>query len=319
MAADPMTMQAPQVRRETEEPVELSPLTRLKFGIVRGFLWGWARCFSLKGLYLFGQFFGTCEWLINYKRRRRYYDRLRMVFANETNRDPGYLRRACLRHFTRTRCDKLLYLIFDKLPREKILKRIKFPDRQLLDDMLAREKGVYVALSHYGSHHVLVLLTALMGYRAAGVRDKNEGALRRYVQGKYEETFPEIRDIRMFFADTYPRDLYRSFQEGFIVATALDVGRDRGAHLKTASVTMYGQQREFLTGTMQIALRCGAPILQGFVVSRRNFYFRLFVLGPLVDPATAGDTPEVLQAAMQKYADNIADHIRHHPCHIAKS
>ena len=85
------------------------------------------------------------------------------MFAAELNRDPRLLRHACWRHFTRTRCDKLLYLIFDKLPREKILKRVKFHDRPLLDAMVAQNKGIYVALSHYGSHHVLVLLTALHG------------------------------------------------------------------------------------------------------------------------------------------------------------
>ena len=82
---------------------------------------------------------------------------------------------------------------------------------------------------------------------------------------------------------------------------------------------MFGQEREFLTGTMQIALRCGAPIMQGFVVSRKNFYFRLILKGPLIEPASAQDTPETLQRVMQAYADNIAEHVRSYPCHIAKS
>ncbi len=306
--------------RPTPEAEALGPLTRAKFMLARGFLWAWARCFSLSGLYLFGQFFGTCEWLLNYKRRRRFRERLEMVFgAALADKDPGFIRRASWRHFTRTRCDKLFYLIFDKLPKEKILRRIKFHDRHILDEALARNKGVYVCLSHYGSHHVLVLLAALMGYKCAGVRDRNEGNLRRYVQERYEETFPEFRAMRMFFADTYPRDIYRCFQEGYIVATALDIGRDRGSHLRTATVNMFGKEREFLTGTMQIALRCGAPVIQGFVVSRKNFYFRLIPKGPLVDPGAAGDSAEVLQAAMQKYADNIAEHILAYPCHIAKS
>ncbi|GMV98158.1 MAG: lysophospholipid acyltransferase family protein [Phycisphaerae bacterium] len=299
---------------------ELGSLTRLKFMIVRGFLWGWARCFSLKGLYLFGQAFGLLEWLVNHKRRRKFQENLRQIFgpALERGECPN-IRSACLRHFMRLRCDKLLYLIFDKLPREKILRRVKFHNREILDAALARNKGVYVCMSHNGSHHVLILLMALLGYRVAGVRDRNEGALRRYVQERYEETFPEMRGIRMFFADTYPRALYRCFEEGYILGTALDVGRDRGAHLKTATVQMFGEEKRFLTGTMQIALRCGAPILQGFVVSRKNFYFRLIVKEPLVDPDQEADEPAILQQAMQKYADNIAEHVARYPCHISKS
>ena len=317
--ADQITATSLPARRAPERE-EISIWTRLKFEIARTFLHAWARLFSLKGLYLFGQFFGTCEWLINYKRRRRFYERLDQIYGKAySTKDARFRRTACWRHFMRIRCDKLLYLIFDKLPREKILKRIRFHDQHLLDEALAKGKGVYVCLSHFGSHHVLILLTALLGYKAAGVRDRNEGALRRYMQQKYEETFPEFREMRMFFADTYPRDIYRAFNEGYIVATALDVGRDRGAHLKTAKVTMFGQEREFLTGTMQIALRCGAPILQGFVVSRKNFYFRLISTGPLIEPERAADTPEILQEVMQKYADNIANHVYHYPCHISKS
>ena len=52
---------------------------------------------------------------------------------------------------------------------------------------------MYVCMSHIGSHHVLALIIALKGYRVAGVRDPNEGTLRRYVQRKYEETFPEFK------------------------------------------------------------------------------------------------------------------------------
>ncbi len=310
-----------QARSSSREPPvrELSWLDRTKFALVRGFLWAWARAFSLKGLYLFGQVFGFLEWLINYKRRRRFRENLRLVFGDDPRHWPRSVHKACLRQFMRLRCDKLFYLIFDKLPREKILKRIRFENLEVLQQALSRNRGVYVCMSHHGSHHVLILLMALLGYKVAGVRDRNEGALRRYVQQKYEETFPEFRDIRMFFADSYPRDLYRCFQDGYILGSALDVARDRGAHLRTAKVRLFGQEREFLTGPMQIALRVGAPVIQGFVVSRKNFYFKLIAKGLLVEPGADGDEDEIVQRAMQKYADNIAEHIREYPDHISRT
>ena len=317
MAADQVI--AEQMASGTENgSTGLGRFTRLKYMAVRGFLWAWARCFSLKGLYLFGQFFGTLEYLINYKRRRRFRERFSQTFGEYAGQVTEPVGRICWQHFMRTRCDKLFYLIFDKLPREKIVNRVKFHNRHYLDEGLKRGQGAYICMSHNGSHHVAVLLMALMGYKVAGVRDRSEGTLRRYVQEKYEETFPEFRAIRMFFADTYPRDLYRCFQDQFILGSALDVNRVRGVRLKTAKVTILGQEREFLTGTMQIALRCGAPILQGFVVSRENFYFHLIGTPPLVDPQTAADTPEILQAAMQKYADNIGAHLLKYPDHISK-
>jgi KDO2-lipid IV(A) lauroyltransferase len=316
MNAEPLTVVATDPPPPSGSAVTIGGYDRMKFAIVRGFLWGWARLFSLKGLYLFGQFFGTVEYLINHKRRRRFREQLRMIYGDQFT--PKLARRATRRHFTRIRCDKLFYLIFDRLPREKILKRVRFRGRAILDEQLKRGKGAYVTLSHNGSHHVAGLLMALLGYRVAGVRDRNEAPLRKYVQDKYAETFPEFRAIRVFYADSFPRDLYRSFEEGYILGSALDVQRDRGSHLKTLPVTIFGQQREFITGTMRIALRCGAPILQGFVVSRRNFYFRLIIMGPLVDPAASRDDAETLAAAMQAYATNIEHHVRKHPDHISR-
>lgn len=301
--------------REERPPAAVSVWLRLKFGLVRGFLWAWARCFSLTGLYQLGQVFGTCEYLINYKRRARFRGRLREIFGEDISRRE--IRRHTLRFFTRTRCDKLFYLIFDKLPREKILRRIKFPGKEMVERELGREKGAYIAMSHNGAHHVAWLLCALMGYKLAGVRDRNEGASRRYIQERYAETFPELRRVRMLYSDAFPRELFRCLRDGYMLASALDVDRDRGEHLRTLPVRMFGRERRFLTGTMQIALRCGSPILQAFVVSRKNFYFRLEVVGPLVDPEHVADEPALLGEVMQRYADNIEAHVRAHPCHLS--
>jgi len=315
MSADEAAAVAVKPRAEGAETI--GPWLRFKYALVRAFLWGWARCFSLKGLYLFGQFFGTCEYLINHKRRRKFRQRLAAIYGDALT--DSLARRATWRHFMRIRCDKLFYLIFDKLPREKILNRVRFFGKDVLDDALSRGHGVYLTLSHYGSHHVAALLMALLGYRLVGVRDRNEGPLRKYVQEKYAETFQEYRAVRMFFADSFPRELYRCLEDGYILASAPDVEHDRGAHLRTMPVKIFGQQRDFLTGPVRIALRCGAPILQGFVISRRNFYFRLVVRGPLVDPAAGRDDFETVAAALQRYADNIEEHVREYPCHISKT
>lgn len=292
--------------------------SRAKFGVVRWFLWAWARVFSLRGLYLFARFFGTIEYWINFKRRARYAAELRRIFPEGLSKTRA---RAIIRsYFRRTRADKLLYLIFDRLPREKIMRRIRFHGRETLDAALARGLGVYVMLSHNGSHHVAALLMALLGYKCAGVRDRNEGAVRLYVQEKYTKTFPEYAAVRVLYADSFPRDIYRCFHENRVVGSALDVSRVRGMALKTCSVRIFGESREFLTGTLQVALRCRATIAQAFVVSRPNFYFRLIVQPPLYIPheGDGAESPELVAEIMQKYADGIAAHVREHPDHLSR-
>jgi len=292
---------------------------RTKFGLVRWLLLAIVRSLSLSGLYWFARAFGTMEFLINFKRRARYRIELRRVFPEGLARSRE--KRIILSSFRRTRADKLLYLIFDRLPREKIMRRIRFHGREHIDEALKSGNGVYVLLSHHGSHHVAALLMALMGYKCAGVRDRNEGALRVYMQQRFAERFPEFAAIRVLYADSFPRDIYRCFRENRVVGTALDVGRVRGLTLKTCPVQIFGQTREFLTGTVQIALRCRATILQGFVVSRRNFYFRLIATPPLhapTDRPAPGDEEALLAGIMQKYADGIAAHVREHPDHLSR-
>ena len=290
-----------------------------KYELARGFLYAWTQLFSLKGLYVFGRFFGTLEYLINFKRRNRYRRELTRVFPEGLSRKRA--QRIVRSYFQRTRCDKLFYLVFDRLPREKIMRRIRFHGKQHLDEALARGQGVYVMLSHNGSHHVAGLLLALQGYKCAGVRDRNEAPLRVYVQEKYARTFPEFAAIKVLYADTFPRDIYRCFRENRVVGSALDVSRVRGLTLKTCPVRIFGESREFLTGTLQIALRSGAVVLQGFVVSRPNFYFRLIANPPLHVPAPGDndERPELVARLMQQYADGIEAHIREHPDHISRS
>lgn len=307
---------AEKPREPRPEERRLGWYARAKFGVVRWFLWSWARAFSLKGLYLLGRSWGSLEYWINFHRRRRYREALNAVFPEGL--DKARRERIVREHFCRTRCDKFLYLIFDRLPREKILRRIKFHNRAELDAALARGNGVYVMLSHHGSHHVAGLLMALSGYKCAGVRDRNEGGIRRYVQEKYAETFPEFAAIRVLYADSFPRDIFRCFQENRVVGTALDVGRVRGVTLKTCPVEIFGETREFLTGTLQIALRCKATILQAFVVSRPNFYYRLIAMPALQVPKSGEENPELIAALMQRYADGIQAHVREHPDHLSR-
>jgi KDO2-lipid IV(A) lauroyltransferase len=292
--------------------------TRAKFGLVRWLLSLWAQAFSLKGLYLLGRWFGTLEYLVNFRRRGRYRRELRRVFPAglKRSREKQIIRA----YFRRTRCDKLFYVIFDRLDKERILRRIKFHGRQYLDEALQRGNGIYVMLSHHGSHHVAGLLMALLDYECAGVRDRNEGASRVYMQQKYAETFPAFAAIRMLYADSFPRDIYRCFRENRVVASALDVGRVRGTALKTCPVRIFGETREFLTGTLQIALRCRATVAQAFVVSRPNFYFRLIVRPPVYVPSggTDGDPPQLVAEVMQRYADGIEAHVREHPDHLSR-
>lgn len=269
------------------------------------------RVVSLTGLYHLARAFATLEWLIDYKRRRRFAATLDRTMGADL---PASQRRIhTWRHFVRKRCDKLFYLIFDHLPDATLRDRFEIVNRHLIDDGMARGKGAYVAMSHMGAHHIVAMLLVQLGYKVAVGRDENVGALRLFMQRKH--THKNRNQASYFYSTTYPRVIYRYFQENYLVGSALDVARVRADHLKTIEVTVFGEKRAFLTGPMQIAARCGAPVLQGFVISQKNFRYVLELHGPLIHPSDAAPS---LDAAMKAYAANMERHARQHPCHVSK-
>lgn len=294
-----------------DDAVGVSVWERVTFECARSVIWLLVRVMGLSGLYRVGSWLGTAEWAINFKRRKRFAKQMERIRLRRT-------RGACRRYFVRTRCDKLFYLILDKLPRQRLLDCFEIGSRDLLDSGLERGRGVYIALSHLGSHHILWMLLAASGYPSAGVRDRKEGAIRRYARQKFEQTFPDFKRVRTFYSGDFPRDIFRCLQENSLLGTALDVQRVRDPRLRTIEVDFCGRKQNYLTGTLQIALRCGSTILQGFIVSGPNFRYRLELLGPLVDSSVAKDTPEVLQEVMQVYARHIEDFMRRHPCHVSR-
>ena len=71
---------------------------------------------------------------------------------------------------------------------------------------------------------------------------------------------------------------------------------------------------------MSWLMRCRAVIVQAFVVSRPNFYFRLIAKPPLYVPNGEGriEGEELIGALMQQYADGIQAHVREHPDHLSR-
>ncbi len=268
------------------------------------------------GLYRIGQAFGTAEWCINFKRRRRFAAALAKVFDHPPT--ARQRRWHCLEYFVRTRCDKLFYLVFDRVPRARALALLTIGNRELLDRTLARGHGAYVALSHHGPHHVTGMLVALHGYKAAGVRDRNEGGLRRFVQSRFDRLYPEFGRTRFLFADSFPREIFRCLQEGYVLGSAIDVHRVRHPNQKTVTVRIFGDERDFVSGPMHIALRCKTPVLQGILHAESGFRYQLELAEMLIDPETVTDEDAAVEQAMHRYAANVERHIRQSPCLITR-
>jgi len=289
---------------------------RLSFGVARAFISAVVTFVGIRGLYLFGCGFGTLEWLINYKRRRRFARAYGKIAETKPSRSA--LRKTSREFFCRSRCDKLFYLILDSIPKDKLRKHFVIDNKPMLDEALSGGKGVYLAVSHHGAHHVTAMLLSIHGYRVALVRDGQESGLRKFVQDRFERFHPELPRMQVIFADAYPRDIYRCFKEGYILGSAMDVSRVREAHQQFEEVTIFGERRKFISGPLKIASRCGGRALQVFLTCEPNFRYRLSVVGQLLDTHGGVGERENISAAMQRYATNVETHVRHYPQELTR-
>lgn len=266
---------------------------------------------TLPGLHWFGRVLGSVEWLLNYKRRRRFAGALRQVLGREAS---GAERRQWTReYFMRSRCDKLFYLIFDRIPRAKAMSLLSISNQELLDRALSRGRGVYMAMSHHGALHEVSMLMALRGYKIAGVRDRREGAMRRFIQKRFDRKYPEFGRMRILFADGYPREIYRCLADGYVLASAMDVSRVRQPNQKTEEVRVFGETRLFPSGPLRIAHRCQAPVLQAFVFPENGFRYRLEIVGMLIAPDVSTDEDAAVADAMRTYATHVERYVRASP------
>lgn len=305
----------PSDARGQEKP--LPWWVQAKFEVVCALLGLWLRCFGLNALYALGWVFGFFEWLINFRLRGRFCRRVREVIGPQVGsvRALGMSRR----FVQRLRCDKLFYLVFDGLGEETIARQVRLVGNEPLDAALSRGKGVHVLASHHGPQHVAGLLLAQLGYRVLAVRDRNQGASRRFIQERFARTLPESRGFQFVFADDFPRMIYRAFREPTMVCAALDVSRVRGERQRSMRVRLFDKEYEFLCGTVHMAMRSGVPIFQIFVSSLPFFRYRIEFAGPLWQPtAPHSDDGSAVAEVMQRYARGIEDFVRRYPCHMSK-
>lgn len=263
-----------------------------------------------------GRALGTLEWMINFKRRGRFGRALEAVVSTL----PAAVRRMHTReHFMQTRCDKLYYLVFDRIPREVALSSLSIRNQELLDRALDAGHGVYLALCHHGPLHVAAMLMALRGYKVAGVRDRREGAMRRYVQSLYDRKYPEFGRMRVMYADSFPRDIFRCLHEGFVLGSAMDVSRVRDPKQRSHEVRIFGRLQTFLTGPLRIAIRCKTPVLQAFVLPGPDFRYELDIVECLLDPANTQSEDVAVEQAISRYAHNVESYVRASPALLTRT
>ena len=112
--------------------------------------------------------------------------------------------------------------------------------------------------------------------------------------------------------------IYRCLRENYAIGAALDAHRTRDGQVRTATVQMFDRPLDCIVGPIKIARRCKSGVLQGLIVSEKNFHYRL-ELHSLPVERDAPESDELLQSIMQAYAKNIEAYALKQPNHISRA
>src|SRR5215470_10743446 len=131
-----------------------------------------AAALPLRLLFSFGQFLGTCAWLVSGKYRRLAKRNVAIAFGNE--KSPRELRRLVRRHFRRLGANLLCGVKLTKMPPEEILHRVRVENIEAMDREFRAGVPVVLVLSHLGTWELFAqLMPKFVGYvRNASVYQK---------------------------------------------------------------------------------------------------------------------------------------------------
>ena len=131
-----------------------------------------AAALPLRLLFSFGQFLGTCAWLVSGKYRRLAKRNVAIAFGNE--KSPRELRRLVRRHFRRLGANLLCGVKLTQMPPEEILQRVRVENIESMDSRFRDGVPVVLVLSHLGIWELFAqLMPKFVGYvRNASVYQK---------------------------------------------------------------------------------------------------------------------------------------------------
>ena len=251
---------------------------------------------------------GMLLWHISPCRRATMMAELQRLFSDRSREDIRRLAQEAYVNFCEAEMEILL---FPRMNAEYVRQRIVLEGREILDEALARGRGVLLFQAHFGAFQMTMPALGYSGYRMSQISVTAEAwkndtmGLAQHAafdrKAAYERALPVRRiDIRGTM-----RPVYRALQAGEIVGIAVD----GAAGNRPVTVSFLGHQARFQTGAAQLALRTGAIIVPAVIFTDPYFRHRL-----VLHPPIEGRTQEELVSA---FVSHLEAWVKDRPSHYA--
>jgi len=268
---------------------------------------GWALAAVARGFQLLpkGRIDGAGRWLgrvimrLSGKYRSRTVKNLRLAFPEWSEQQVQETARKVFEHFGKT-----LARFFGggKATREEIIASVDMRGLELVDEALAKGKGILAITAHFGNWERMAEAFAARGYKISVVaRDANEERTTKIVNDVRKG-----RGIEVFSRGKAARELLKRLRANQVVGILTD------QNTREILVPFFGIPAGTNEGPAVIHLLTGTPLFTAFAVELPDGRYRVDAT-PLEMPTFTGNRDVDVMAIMTLVNQRIEDAVRANP------
>jgi len=203
-----------------------------------------------------GAFAGNLAYALAAQERKKALDSIARAYPEVGEAARRRLARACFRHLGRCAGELACVAQLDRAPEAWV----EWPaaDRQVLDEALARKKGVVFVSGHIGNWELLARRVALAGYPAQTIaKETTDEGLTRLV-----ERFRASGRLKTLWRgqEGAAKAMLRSLKGGEILGMLID----QDTQVQSVFVPFFGVLAATPRAAADLALRTGAAVVMGF-------------------------------------------------------
>ncbi len=257
-----------------------------------------------KFLFTFANVMGTLGFYIASKQRKIALESLNFAFSKEkSKKEIVNIAKNCFISMAKSGVEIAIYMNNKQLISEKV----RFVNKERLDNALAKGKGVILVSAHFGNFPLMIGRLSQAGYKVGAI-------MRPMKDAKVEEMFESerrkmgIKAIYSIPRNTCVNNTIQSLRNNEIVFLPLDQNFGTGG----VFVNFFGKKAATATGPVIFAQRTDAVLLPVFIVRQKDNTHEIVFDVPL-ELLKGNDENDAIVKNVQQITDIIELYVRKYP------
>ncbi len=260
-----------------------SVLESVTFGLFK-FIGRCAQMLPARAACLLGSVCGAFLYFFDGKHRLEVYQNLKSAFGSSIGNQQ--IQRWTRKFFINLGLGVVEFLRMPKINPDFVHKFVTVENREIVDQALARGKGLIMMTVHSGNWELPSPAIRLFGYPCSVIY-KEQGRMHAFNKLIYQyrqKAYTACGGIHMFERGVGARQLTEALRRNEIIGMVVDQGGKEGE-----PVSFFGKQTRFSAGGVRLALATGAAICIGVIRRENGINHRLILEPRIIECPLTGD------------------------------